>query len=38
MIPKHARNRAMAAALVAFGLLLIGVIVGLAWVNTYAVR
>jgi hypothetical protein len=38
MIPNEAKGRATAAALFAVGLLVVGVIVGLAWVNAYTPR
>jgi hypothetical protein len=36
MIPKEGKNRAARMALLAFGLLLIGTLIGLAWVAIYA--
>lgn len=38
MIPKHTNPRAVVMTLISFGLLAIGVILGLLWVNIYSVK
>lgn len=35
MIPKEAKSRAMAAAMVALGLVLAGAAIAMLWVSTY---
>jgi hypothetical protein len=38
MIPKQARRRALIMTLISFGLLLVGVGLGILWANIYSVR
>ncbi|MFN4294253.1 MAG: hypothetical protein ACK4JD_08985 [Thermoflexales bacterium] len=38
MIPKRAKRQAIVMTLVSFGLLAIGIILGLLWVSAYSVK
>lgn len=38
MIPKRAKRQAIVMTLISFGLLAIGVALGLLWVNIYSVK
>ncbi len=38
MIPKQAKRGALIMTLISFGLLLVGIGLGILWVNTYSVR
>lgn len=38
MIPKHAKRQALVMTLISLGLLAIGIVLGLLWVNIYSVK